>query len=89
MVSGSIVDVYLLFRTESGIALTLDQKLSLDTQLKAEQMELQHNCSLEKLIQIENEEMISEIREANKLVEDFKIGKILTVNTVIKGKSGF
>lgn len=32
--------------------------------------------------------MIQEIRKANKDVHDFAIGKLSTVNTIIKGKNG-
>ena len=47
---GSIVDVYYLFKTEKGIALTLDEKQSLENKEKALQMEISQNCSLLKLV---------------------------------------
>lgn len=76
MTLGSIVDVYYLFKTEQGIAVTLDEKLSLDTKNKVEKHEIVQNSSISKLLLKENEDLLKEIKEANKGKKEFNIGQI-------------
>ena len=86
---GTIVDVYYLFKTEGGIALSLSQQDSLNSKEKAKLIEQSKNCSLDKLIQMENDTMIDEIIKANKAIKcELPIGKISTVHCVAKGWTG-
>ena len=73
---GSIVDVFYLFKTEQGIAVTLDEKLSVETKGRVEKHEIVQNSSISKLLLKENEDVLKDIKEANKGKKEFSVGKI-------------
>lgn len=87
LTEGTIVDVFILFQTQAGLALTLSQQDSINAKAKAKEMEMSKNCSLEKLIQMENDSLIDEIKKSNN-GKTAPVGKISTVHCVTKGRNG-